>query len=669
MLVLGPSIGRGFLLLLDFPSGPHANIPSLFPLPSEGLVSSSRIGFVLTRALEAVAPAAATKILIAAIIFVAGTGAYRLLSIELRVSVLPAVAGATFFAINPFFYDRLLAGQLLLVLGFASLPWVGISLVRLNERPRIDRLLRTTGSLVLTALVDLHAGAVALLLFCGVVLVLRTTWLRRAGFIALGVLALIVANLYWIVPAIVAHEAARLGTADVRVFAPRPHSVSILPRELVLHGFFRDEFNTPLRDNAALFLGTMGVLLLLAVVGVVASLRTTSRRGLAGALCITTLIALVLGMGTSFPLTAPLSRFLFTHVPGYGIFRDPQKWIALLALAEAVFIAIGIHVVLRLPRWPKVVLSLSAVALPLVATHVMLWSFGGQIRASTFPNGWQRAEVATRDQDGKLLFLPFDLYPTLPFAQNRAIASPADDFFTIDTLVSQDPVLGRSGTTGQPDPRANYVAKVLDLAGGGDHFGDLVSPANVHYVALARVGFSHQYDWLFDQADLKVVFRDPDLVLFENSAWQGQAYPLAPTGGTDRPAQIRFADGQERVPLALNRWPADPGTTLGGPGFTRRLPVWGRVGPKNAPFVGTDLSCRDGWRLGNDVATCNLGALAAYPGSKEPRTLWRPGYGTQLIWLIVSLVSVLALVVVAEILAGRARRREPSPSATVTPSE
>src|SRR6266851_4520445 len=118
-LVCYPFAG-GRLLLLDFASGPHQ---PLLPAAAFGLDGGLTggvplaIGFhLLDRLLGQ-----AGSVVPAAVFFpLATTGAARLV----RTAVLPARLGAgLFYAFNPFVFDRLYAGQLGLLLGYALLPF------------------------------------------------------------------------------------------------------------------------------------------------------------------------------------------------------------------------------------------------------------------------------------------------------------------------------------------------------------------------------------------------------------------------------------------------------------------------------------------------------------------------------------------------------------------
>lgn len=649
LIVLGPLLSPGYLLLLDAPAGPHPSSPPLLPLPSDGLVSAATPVTVLVRLITWPWPGAENKALVLATIVVGGVGLYRFAARTLELSTVPSVAGATLFVINPFVYDRLLAGQLLLTLAYALLPWALPSFLSVSADPARRPALRATAWVAATAWVDLHIGGMAGLILVATVIVSPRSAVAKALLVATVIAWVGALHLFWILPSFLGQEAARLGSGDLRAYAPRPRSVEILAHVLALHGFWRTEFATPLARLPVQFLAGFGALVAAAVWGFLHALKHSWWRHAAG-LAAAALVGTILGMGTSFPPTAWLTRFLFDRVPGYGIYREPQKWIALLALGYAVFAATGFEALRerlsRSPEWLRGALLLTPL-LPLLAMPLMLWGFGGQVRTARFPEDWHAASRMVSGKPGRLLLLPWNLYQPLPFAGNRVIANLGPRFFPIPVLITGDAQLGRRGTTQDPDPRVSYVDRLLRNDFRLSRFGHLVAPLGVRYVALTDVADASSYRFLERQSDLRKVMEGEDLSLYENTAWRGDTYGLTRRGGvTSFGELLSDARSQEKANSALSPWPS-PTTrsTLDGPGFVRSWPWWNNRQIPTAAVTGTSLSCGDGWRLGGHEPTCHLGALAAWTGARG-ETLWRPGAGPQIAGYALSLLATLALAMV-----------------------
>jgi hypothetical protein len=650
--VLGPLLLPGYLLLLDFPGGPRIPWVSPFPLPSQAFVSAGAPVISLLRSLALVVPEETPKLLIITSILVAGFGLFRFLSVCLIFRPIPALTGATLFAINPFVYDRALAGQLLILLAYAFLPWALPSLMRLTREGTTRALIWSLAWTAAIGIINLQIGGVALLLLLTAITSAPRTSLVKLGFLSGAVATLLVVNLYWILPLAASTTPHTVGSGDLAAYGTRPHSAAVLGAVLLLHGFWRLEFSTPLSNYPLIFLFSFIPLLAAAAAGVISAMTSERYRGPAAALGAAALVGLVLAMGTSFPPTAPISRFLFTNLPGYGLFREPQKWLALVALAYSVFTAAGLQVLaVSFAKWRRHsswILLLTPL-LPLIATHIMLWGFQGRVDVSRFPTGWAHAEAETASQSGKLLFLPWHLYEPLPFTQARIVANPAPSYFTIPTLVSTSSGLSTRDATAPTDPRTNYVSQLVSQPGHMKHFGHLMAPLGVHYIALANVADARSYRFLDRQHDLHRVFKTKSLSLYRNKAFRGSFYSLLPrrTPSSIR-SLINSAPLQQRAGESLLAGPQGQNRAgISGPSWTRRLRFWPRFSAPRHDYVGTDLSCRDGWRFGESAPLCNLGTVAAFPPSTEgAMVLWRPGFGTQLIGYATSLIALLGLVAV-----------------------
>jgi hypothetical protein len=648
LVVLGPLLLPGYLLLLDYPSGPHVPWISLFPLPSEAFISAGAPVIALLRALALLLPEQTPKLLVAFAIIVAGIGLFRFLTVCISVRPIPALVGATWFAINPFVYDRAISGQLLILLAYAMLPWALPSFLRLQQQGTVSPWVRSVLWTTIIGIVSVQLGIMALLLLLASIVLGNRRLIQKVASLAGALAAWILVHLYWLLPLAASVTDRNVRTGDINVYATRPHSAAVLPSVLLLHGFWRTEFVTPLKSYPVIFILSLIPLLVAAVGGVIISMRSDRYRAPAIALGLVSIVALVLAMGTSFPMTAPISRFLFANLPGYGLFREPQKWLALMALAYAVFAAVGLDALTTiLQRWryaPRLVSV--ALLLPLIATHIMLWGFMGRVDVSKFPNGWARAEQATVGRSGKLLFLPWHLYEPLPFTQDRIVANPASSYFTMPTLVSTSASLGKRNATPATDPRTNYVAHLLDDPLRLHHFGHLVAPLGVHYIALAKVADAWLYRFLARQNDLRRIFDTRSLALYRNTAFRGDLYSLRPkpiSGSVHRViGRARLQREASKSLIASSRRLNRKG--ISGPAFTQHLSLWKRISVPRMDYLGTDLGCKDGWRLGESLPLCNLGVVAAFPPQKvRAQALWRPGFGTQLIGYLISGAALLAL--------------------------
>lgn len=622
LLVAGPLLARGYLILLDFPAGPNPPEFSLLPLPSSGDAGNAipvNAAHVLLHELWRPLP---EKLFLLLPIVLGGLGLYRLVRSALGLGAVAGVYGGTLYAVNPFLYDRYLAGHLYFVLGYALLPWALPPLVRAIRAPS-----RGTAAVaglwlgVLAAVSFQVAGLYALLVaLIAVVAVGRAR--ARAAFAATAAGLGVLVSAYWLLPLFFAPE-RRVGLADLAAYESRPDGFAIVPTLLALYGFWREEFIRPVEEQPALFLLLVPILALVIVGGATVFRRARDRR-LGIVLVAAGTLGVLLGAGTAFPPTAELFRWLFTRVPFIGAYREPQKFLALTVLAYAVFGAAGLERLSRTGRW---VLAVAPIALAsvLLYGHAMLWGLSGEVQLSRYPASWTEADrLMKRRGDGGLLVLPWRLYDDWTFTGARIVANPAPSFFSGREVLSADDAGFADAPPASVDPFFYYVADLLrqdELR----TFGRQVVPLGVRFIAWTVEADPEEFQMLSGQADLTQIFFSGDLAIFENRAWEGDVMGLG---------QIRH----RRPDLQSARGGALP--------LVRRFPGWERVSPPETPAVSVAKRCNDGWRLGSDRARCHLGAVAAFETPAKPAVLWRPFAAIQVLAYGITGVALFLVVLI-----------------------
>jgi hypothetical protein len=413
------------------------------------------------------------------------------------------------------------------------------------------------------AAIDLHvAGMYALL-----VLIAGVTTLSRRGAIwaavGLGVGAVLCA--YWVLPSLFASPGKGIGAADLAVYASRPAGVEVLPRLLGLYGFWRVEFAGAAQRIPALYLLLVPILALSigGAIHVLAS-RTHRRGGLV--LLVTAGLALLLAGGISFPPTAGVFRYVFDHLSVFRIYREPQKFLALVVLAYAVFGAVGLEAVVeRSDRGSSSarawVVSALAIGVATAYAYTMLWGFWGQVHLSQYPSDWERADqIMAAEGPGRVLVLPWELYAVWTFTGDRIVANPAPSFFSRE-VISGDNVGFTRIPTQSVDPFSAWVQDVLAHRGKIRELGHLVAPLDVRFVVLLHEVDRSRYNFVERQADLTAIYRGPRLDLFENMAWQVSVLPLTPAGSSS----FAFDDGNDVTQQLISEGLNGPVTGPSGP--------------------------------------------------------------------------------------------------------
>lgn len=648
LLVAGPLLGSGYLLLLDWPSGPQFPAVNWFPLPSSGDIGNNTLLNALHAGLRGLHQYLPDKLFLLAPLILGGIGLYHFARRRLDLASMPALYGGTLFVLNPFVLDRYLAGHLHFLLAYSLLPWSLLAVHDTIRQPSARRAVLMSLWLFGLAAIDLHvAGMYAFLATVGCLL----TPSRRRALYALATLGLAaVLSAYWLLPAMFAPAGRAIGDADLAVYATRPRGVAVLPKLAGMYGFWRDEFVGPAQRIPALYLLLVPILGLV-VVGLVRLLAPGPLRRFAAALGVVAGVCLILASGTSFPPTAAVFRWLFHQLFVFRVYREPQKFLALVLLAYAVFGAAGLDALLRLrPSASERIrvaasslIGLVPIGLVIAYGYTMLWGFWGQTHLSSYPDDWQQAErVMEEGGRGKLLVLPWNLYAVWTFSDGRIAANPAPSFFYREALTDKE-----AGFTSVPaqsaDPFTLYIDELLDHRDEIRLFGHLVAPIDVRYVALLSEVDHWEYGFLQGQPDLEELYLGRDLRLFENLAWKESPRGLSAgqpiTAASDLFGSEREAAVTERLLVA------EPGylpTEDTFPAVLRRLPSWRQIALNaNAPYVLTGHRCSDGWMLGNERAHCHLGAAAAFAAPTGKETLWHPLARGRLLGFLLSILTLV----------------------------
>ncbi len=135
------------------------------------------------------------------------------------------------------------------------------------------------------------------------------------------------------------------------------------------------------------------------------------------------------------------------------------------------------------------------IAVPLYYGNGLLYGAHGEIRLSQYPAGWYAADRVLRSDPHPLraLFMPWHEYMSYSFIrnQNRVVAPPAPNFFSIPVVVSTDPEVPGIA----PLPGADQQA-ISDLvrAGSAGQWARVLKDHAIKYILLAR-----ELDWTYFQ--------------------------------------------------------------------------------------------------------------------------------------------------------------------------
>ncbi|WP_052280143.1 hypothetical protein [Nocardia vulneris] len=541
LLIMGPLLGPGYLLLRDAVSTPRSYLTG----SALGLGDAAPRAVPQDALLAALSPLLDGGLLVKAILLLAlwaaGYGAAVLVRELLHAPVPAQLVASTVALWNPYLAERLLQGHWSLLTGYAALPWIILTAnrIRVPSRsgqapgafaghaqtdPRPDRFaaLRDwgglAGALAAAGLTPTGAvlGAVAALVVVG-----------RRRFAGVAVLV-VLASVPWLLATAVSGSGSEPSDpAGIAAFAARAEpGLGTLGSLAGLGGIWNGDAVPATR---ATLLAVIGTLLLLAIVatGVRSVWAAQGNRYALRALIVLAALAILLPALGATPWGVHLLEWLVAHVPGTGLLRDTQKYVALAMPAYALCAAAGCTLLAaRLHATASAAASRAATPHParsraltrtvaavfIVAMMLPLldlaWGVGGALRPVHYPAGWR--EVGERvDGPGDVAVLPGGMFRKFRYSGTVPVLDPAPRMLPRDVLQTGElPVRGR--TVAGEGTRARTVEGLL-LHGGS---AAELAGQGVGWVLLERGTPGPLGDSKTTLAQLDQVYTDADLTLY-----------------------------------------------------------------------------------------------------------------------------------------------------------
>lgn len=408
------------------------------------------------------------KLILFALLLLAGAGAARLTA---DCSTWARAAAVVLAVWNPYVYERLAIGQWALLVGYAALPWVAHLALRVTAGER-----RAWGLLLVplaaAAWTSPSGGVLAVLVLVAVV----APRLRELGW-AVG--AGLLVNLPWIVPGVLNGGDLAPDPLGVEAFAARADTPwGVLASVLSLGGIWKESV-TPFERSSGLLTLAALALTLLALTGLALLVRAAPRR-YAGLLAVGVL-GVVLALLPTVGPGRELTTWVVTSVPGGGLLRDSQKWIALLVPGLLLGLA---HALDRVAAWePTRWVRPVAALLPAVLLPSLAWGLFGKLAPHDYPSDWFEARAVLQEAgaaDDRSVVLPFGIYRRFDWNGGHAVLDPAWRFFPGE-VITDDALSVEQGTVDGEDALA---AAIRDAADDPARLDQVLSEHGVRWVIV-----------------------------------------------------------------------------------------------------------------------------------------------------------------------------------------
>ncbi|SDU75219.1 hypothetical protein SAMN04488563_4919 [Jiangella alkaliphila] len=479
VVMLGPLAAPGYVLSYDMVAVPDQTL-----LPSSVGLSSAVPRAVPLDAAVALGDSVLTgqllqKLALAGIVLGGALGAGLALP---KVRTGTRLVAASVYSWNAYVFERLVIGHWPTLIAYAALPWLLI----LGRRVRSGRSSALAPGLLLVGVSALTptGGLIAAALFGALVLApggKHTTRVRVMGGAA--VLAL---QAPWVVPSVLRPDPAVSDPAGVAAFAAAPDSpLGLLGSLLTLGGIWNDGAVPDSRALPSALVLTV-IVLALAVFGATELRRHLGRAELT-VTCTLAATGLLVAVSSALPGGDTVLEWLVSEVPGGGLIRDGQKFLAWYALLVALAAAAGAG---RLARAAAnrtdaavaVAIALVPALLPIAALPDLVWGAAGRLEPSTYPAAWSDVRAAIDGDHGDVVVVPYQPFRRFPWAGDRTVLDPAPRYLGVEAVVPDALPVGGDTVVPGEDRRAAEVGTALD---GDDPARDLAA-LGVGWVAVEQ---------------------------------------------------------------------------------------------------------------------------------------------------------------------------------------
>ena len=429
---------------------------------------------------------------------VGGVAAAELVRRVLHVGVVGQIAAVTMLLWNPFVVERLLQGQWSLVLAMALLPAVALTTIIAAPWWRA------------TAMAVAGLTPTGALLAVAVAVVAARTW--RDRLVALGTGAVVSAP--WLVATVLGSGAGVSDPAGAAAFAARAERwVGTLGTVAGLGGIWNRQAVPVAREAGPAALAVVALLALF-VVGARMAWGSRARPGsshpaIIGArrrLIVLAVASVIVVAALATPPGISLMEWALETVPGAGLLRDAQKWVALAVPGYVVLAAAGAETVARqIPDHRRWLAALFAVTVIIAAVPDLPRAVAPVKPVAPWP-GWSAVSGIVAMDDTAVAVLPAGPYRII---DGRPTYDPAVKTLPAPVLATGDLVVSGVAVGGEGSTSATVEKTLLDAP---DHAIDVLRAHGAGWVLVenspGEVGDSERV-----LSRLEVVYSDEHLTL------------------------------------------------------------------------------------------------------------------------------------------------------------
>lgn len=447
LLVLGPALGAGFLLVRDMVWVPDLALTSDALGLGSGLPRAVPSDAVVAVLDEVVPGVLLQKLVLVLTLTAGGVGAARLVGRDAALVV--RLVAVSVYSWNALVAERLLMGAWPLLVGYAVLPWLLVAARSWREQDRLP--------LSLLVLVPLGCLSASAGLATAVAVLAGAAGKGRTGR---SILLVAAGNAPWLVAGLLHAGSATSDAGAAAVFALHGEGSVPAPLAALTLGGIWNTLVQPASRTGALAWLALAALVGLAAVGARSWWRRTPARERTALL-----VCWAVGWGIAVLtwLAPGLVGWASEHVPGAGVVRDGARALVLCAPLLAVLVAEGVRVLAgKAPaeRVARVPLAVGAVLLPIAVLPGLAFGVGHRIQPADYPAAYDQARELVADLPGDVLVLPLSSYRAPVWNHRHLVLDPIGRYLRRDYVASDVLVVDGTPLAGE-DPRVEEAARAL----------------------------------------------------------------------------------------------------------------------------------------------------------------------------------------------------------------
>jgi len=443
--------------------------------------------------------------------------------------------GSVFALFNSFVYDRLMYGQVGIILGYGFFLAAFGYLISFYFEPLNKKQLFLgsvfAGFSILFAPHFVFFLGLTYFVF-GTLIFLKLfsekrkkDLLKVSQYFLLGVLIVVLINFNWIFGVVTGSSQTErfvketITEQDLEVFKTSGSSDSqVLNNVLLMSGFWgKDQHRyADLTKNEENWGRSFYFLLPIIILGLIYNFKDKKKRGLNIGLILIYLVAFVLALGIALPITAKITLWLFNNVPFYKGLREPQKWVAVMIVVYEVLLVCGLTVLSKkkVVVKNKELLTFLLTFVIILQAPLMVWGGAGQVSPIEYPKDWYEVDkliVQETNCESKILFLPWHLYMSFNWI-GSIVANPSAKFFKCPMIYGKNMEFG--GIFGHStDSDEREVEEWVFNVGRTNLLEE--NKLNISYIILAKEIDWQNYLWLGNHHNVEFVKETENLIVYK----------------------------------------------------------------------------------------------------------------------------------------------------------